>query len=201
MIAAADLQPDHRILEIGCGLGRFTLPLTARGYRVTANDLSPILLGRLDDAAPERLATVCCDVHDIAAHVEEPFDRIVGFFVLHHLVDFVELFETLKGILRPGGRLALCEPVGINPLYHLQVALARSMSYRGEPSLVKMRTGVILPALRSAGLSEATSSPYGYFPPALRNRRWGARFERWLEAAPWIPIPHAFQIFSACSRE
>ena len=37
-------------------------------------------------------------------------------------------------VLRPGGRVAFCEPVAWNPLYYLQIALTPGMSFSGEPS-------------------------------------------------------------------
>ena len=110
-----------------------------------ANDLSPVLLGRLRTAAPRTIPTIACDIVDIAAHVNGRFDGVVGFFVLHHLLDFEATFRALVSVLRPGGRVAFCEPVAWNPLYYLQIALTPGMSFSGEPSITSMRRGVMLP--------------------------------------------------------
>ena len=94
--------------------------MLARGFDVTANDLSPVLLERLRAAVPRPIPTIACDIIDIAAHVDGPFDGVVGFFVLHHLRDFEAIFRALVRVLRPGGRVAFCEPVAWNPLYYVQ---------------------------------------------------------------------------------
>lgn len=39
-----DLPPGAQILEVGCGAGRHTVPLTGRGYRVTGVDISKAML-------------------------------------------------------------------------------------------------------------------------------------------------------------
>src|SRR6185312_4726413 len=39
----ADLGPNARVLEIGCGTGQATLPLAQRGCQVLAMDLSPAM--------------------------------------------------------------------------------------------------------------------------------------------------------------
>lgn len=193
--AVADFKPGHRILEIGAGTGKFTLPLLADGLDVVANDLSPVLLEKFTAAGGGK--TLCCDVLDLPDRAGgERFDRVVGFFVLHHLVDFDATFDALARVTRPGGAVAFCEPVAWNPLYYMQVLLTPGMSFKGEPSLAAMRPGVILPALRRAGFGDVRSERYGYFPPALKNRAWGHRLEGWLERAV-VPFPHAFQIFSA----
>ena len=197
MIDAADLTTDRRILEVGSGLGKFTLPLAARGYQLTANDLSPHLLERLDHAAAGRVQTLCCDIHDIERHVSTPFDCAIGFFVLHHLVDFERIFLAISRVMRPGGRIAFCEPVAWNPLYYLQILLTPGMRFAGEPSITSMRPGVILPALTRAGFIEVESRRYGYFPPFIKNRAWGARLEDWLDDSAVVPFPNAFQIFTA----
>lgn len=197
MIKMAELSSHHSILEVGSGLGKFTLSLAARGYRATANDLSSRLLERLAEASCGEVSTVCCDILDIERHIRAPFDRIIGFFVLHHLIDFDEVFLALSRILRPGGRIAFCEPVAWNPLYYLQIALTPSMRFAGERSITSMRAGVICPALARAGFVEAQSRPYGYFPPLVTNQAWGERLERWLDARPLFPFPNAFQIFTA----
>lgn len=197
MIAAAGLALDHSIFEVGSGLGKFTLPLAARGYRVTANDLSPRLLERLDQAAGGKVKTLCCDIHEVGSHLDAAFDRIIGFFVLHHLMDFEQVFRELAKIMKPGGRIAFCEPVGWNPLYYLQILLTPSMRFAGEPSITAMRPGIILPALTRAGFVDVDSKTYGYFPPFIKNLGLGGRLENQLEAMPFVPFPKAFQVFTA----
>jgi 2-polyprenyl-3-methyl-5-hydroxy-6-metoxy-1,4-benzoquinol methylase len=191
----ADLQPDQKILEIGAGTGKFTLPLLAKDYDIVGNDLSPNLLEQLVYAGGEQ--TLCCDVHDIARFTDQRFERVIGFFVLHHLIDFDSVFSALAKVTRPGGIIAFCEPVATNPLYYLQILFTPNMSFRGEPSITAMRPGIILPAMKRAGFVVTQTHRYGYFPPMLKNRAWGARLENWLDHRAWVPFPHAFQIFSA----
>ena len=196
VIAVGQFTPGASLLEIGAGLGKCTLPLLARGFDVTANDLSPVLLERLRAAVPRPIPTIACDIIDIAAHVDGPFDGVVGFFVLHHLRDFEAIFRALVRVLRPGGRVAFCEPVAWNPLYYVQIACTPGMRFSGEPSLTSMRPGRLLPLMRRAGLLDVASHPHGYFPPALKNVAAGDRAERWLERRAWLPFPHAFQVFT-----
>lgn len=199
-LADGRFAPGAALLEIGAGLGKGTLPLLARGFDVTANDLSPVLLGRLQAAASRPIRTIACDVVDIAKHVDRRFDGAVGFFVLHHLVGFDDIFRALASVLKPGARVAFCEPVAWNPLYYLQIALTRNMSLAGEISLPRMRPDVILPAMEGAGFVEGASRRFGYFPPVVTNTRSGQQLERWLERQAWIPFPHAFQVFSGRTR-
>lgn len=196
MIAEADLSPGQRIVEIGAGLGKFTLPLVKQGLDVTANDLSPVLLERLARMGGG-IATVCCDMLDLHHHVAHCFDRAIGFFVLHHLLNFPAVFAALARVLVPGGRIAFCEPVARNPLYYLQVACTPGMRFAGEPSLTSMRKNVLFPAMRAAGFTDLRLIEYGYFPPVLKNSRWGDRCENWLEGLSFVPFPHAFQCISA----
>src|SRR5829696_181664 len=71
VVRVGQFVPGASLLEIGAGLGKCTLPLMARGFDVTANDLSPVLLARLRAAAPRPIPTIACDIVDIAAHVED----------------------------------------------------------------------------------------------------------------------------------
>jgi SAM-dependent methyltransferase len=196
-VRGGGFAPGAALLEVGAGLGKCTFPLLEGGFDVTANDLSPVLLDGLAAAAPRPVRTIPCDVLDLPAHVSARFDGVVGFFVLHHLFDLDATFRALRAVLRPGGRLAFCEPVAWNPLYYAQIVLSPAMSFTGEPRLTSMRPGVVLPSLARAGFVAAASRRYGYFPPAIANAAAGRRVERWMERRRWIPFPHAFQVFTA----
>jgi SAM-dependent methyltransferase len=196
-VTGGELTPGDAVLEIGAGLGKFTFPLLERGFDVTANDLSPVLLERLAAAAPKAVRTMACDVADIEQHAHRAFDAVIGFFVLHHLVDFDRIFPVLSRVLTRGGRVAFCEPVAWNPLYYIQISLTPGMRFSGERSLTSMTPRTILPALSRAGFVEPRSRMYGYVPPVLKNTRGGDAVERWLERRTWVPFPHAFQVFTA----
>jgi SAM-dependent methyltransferase len=197
MLDALPVQQGQRVLEVGAGPGKFTLPMAGRGWEIVANDLSPVLLAQLSAASGHTIETLCCDIADAAEHVHAPFDHAMGFFVLHHLRDFDAVFGGLARVLKPGATVVFCEPVAWNPLYYAQILLTPGMRFAGEPSLTSMRPGVILPALQRAGFIATRSQGYGYFPPVLKNRPLGDRLEQWLDRQAWVPFPNAFQIFSA----
>lgn len=197
MLDNVPVQAHQKVLEVGAGPGKFTIPLAAKGWNVVANDLSPVLLDQLTSASEGSIETLCCDVADVAQHIAEPFDHAVGFFVLHHLRDFDQVFSGLARALKPGATVAFCEPVAWNPLYYAQILLTPGMRFAGEPSLTSMRPSTILPALRRAGFVDTKAHGYGYFPPQLKNHQVGDTVEQWLDRQRWIPFPHAFQQFSA----
>lgn len=196
LIRAADLQPGDRILEVGAGKGRFTLQLAARGFDVVATDLSAHLLADLERRDPE-LRTVAADVCELPQLIEERFDKIIGFFMLHHLPDLPAAFRGMAGVLAPGGSLTFCEPNAWYLPFYLQITFSRKMTWRGDGGVLNMRPGVLAPAMRAAGLEPAEPRSFGFFPPFITNRPVGKRIEEKLEALPLPETTHAFRIFQA----
>jgi SAM-dependent methyltransferase len=195
-LAAVALEPGLRTLEIGAGLGRFTSLLLARGIDVTASDLSPALLDALRSRHPG-VETIACDAAEIARHARGGFDRVVGFFMLHHLANLEGVFAGLRKVVRPGGRIAFCEPNALCALYYLQIAFSRDMTWRGDGGVRHMRPSVVLRAMERAGFVATSCERYGFTPPALYNRAGGRRIDRALEAVPALEPFRAFQIFRA----
>src|SRR4051812_11632378 len=109
-----NLKPGNKILEIGCGAGRFSIPLLDQGFSLTCIDTSAELVEVFKKhLKPHHKAHVACkDVY----HLEGTFDHIIGFFVLHHFEDHGPLFEKLKALLKPGGKIGFVEPNPFNPL-------------------------------------------------------------------------------------
>ena len=131
------LRPGARVLELGCGMGRFTQLLLDRQFEVTALDLSPDLIDRLRtelDGA-DRLTAIAGRSENIVKLVHGRFDAIIGFFFLHHLPRLDETLGAARSVLAGGGQVAFCEPNAFNPLIYLQVTWTPGMSWKGEPGI------------------------------------------------------------------
>jgi SAM-dependent methyltransferase len=197
LVAFAGLRQGERVLEVGCGMGRYTFPLADRGLVVEGLDLSDVLLGRFQefDAGRYGIPLHCADVLDPPEELRGRFDAVVGFFTLHHLHDLEGCFRSMRSLVRPHGRIAFLEPNPLNPLYYIQMLVVPGMNWSGDKGILNMREQGVLAVMRAAGLGGGAVERFGFFPPFLVNRSWGPRLENLLERfRPWQPfLP--FQLF------
>ena len=104
-----------RVLEIGCGVGRWSRRLARSGALVTGIDLSrQMILRARERAAAEGLGERCRFlVADASAPaVAGRFDLILGVTVLQHILDpihFENAVAALADHLAPDGRIILLE--------------------------------------------------------------------------------------------
>jgi len=187
----AGIRAGDRVLDVGCGMGRYSIPLAARGVRVEGIDLSPFLLERLREynTSGRDIPTYCLDILDHPPEMEGAYDAAVGFFVLHHMHDLARCLEAVKRVVKPGGVIAFIEPNAFNPLYYVQILITPTMTWKGDKGMARMRPGVIFPAMREAGLESLALHRFGFFPPFAANTPSGMRLERRLEKVPlWRPL-------------
>ncbi|MEA2275300.1 MAG: hypothetical protein QOC78_260 [Solirubrobacteraceae bacterium] len=106
------LALDHglrgrRLLDVGCGTGKSFLPMVARGYQVTACDLSPEMVLRARAAAPARVTVFQADMRNLRG--VGPFDLVTCLDdAVNYLLDEDELlaaFCSFASVLSPGGVL------------------------------------------------------------------------------------------------
>jgi SAM-dependent methyltransferase len=86
-----------RVLEIGAGDGALTEPLLARGFEVTATEVSRPAIKRLEGAfgSNPRFKTVY-DAYGETDTVEGgPFTAVVSASVLHHIPDYLAFVEKV----------------------------------------------------------------------------------------------------------
>src|ERR1700733_13075369 len=109
------VNPGTRVLDVGCGIGRWSRLLAARGADVTGVDLSPTMIAQAQQrAAAEGVADRCrFQVQDLSTlDVGERFDLVLGVTVLQHILDPGALRAALAAMtthLAPGGRMILLE--------------------------------------------------------------------------------------------
>jgi SAM-dependent methyltransferase len=115
-LAARVLGGPGRILELGCGSGRVTLPLARDGHEVVGLDASPAMLAKLEARRARATTAIAGRIHGVAGDLRDftvapggfPL-AIAAFNVLEHLYTRVELARCLAAVdrhLAPGGRFA-----------------------------------------------------------------------------------------------
>lgn len=108
------VRPGHqglRILDAGCGTGASTAALLAIApdARVTAIDASGAMLARARAKSwPSTVEFRHTPVEKLAG-VAGPFDAILAAYLLRNVDDPDATLRALRGLLRPGGQLALHE--------------------------------------------------------------------------------------------
>jgi ubiquinone/menaquinone biosynthesis C-methylase UbiE len=195
MIRSGRLSTETKILEVGAGLGKFSIPLVKRNYNISCNDLSEVLLSKLSEHVGTSVKTIPCDIKEIQNHTEEKFDKVIGFFTLHHMTEIAQVFKAIRHVLVPGGEVIFIEPLAQNPLYYLQILLTPGMTWKAERGILNMTDRKVHSAMRQGGINPMPGDSYGFFPPLIRNLPAGAKLEGALNSIKVLRCAHAFKIF------
>jgi ubiquinone/menaquinone biosynthesis C-methylase UbiE len=114
IVELAAPRRDDRVVDLGAGTGLLTLALAPRVGELVAVDISERMLDRLDDAAAadgvHNVETLVADLRRLPLD-DESVTLVVSNYAFHHLDDAgkeLALAEARR-ILRPGGRLVICD--------------------------------------------------------------------------------------------
>jgi SAM-dependent methyltransferase len=104
--------PGRCTLDIGCGEGRVSRDLAARGHRIVALDASKGMVQAAFKTAPSIPAVVA----DAAALplIDQCCDLVVAYMSLHDITDMEGAFKEGARALMPGGHLCLAVVHPIN---------------------------------------------------------------------------------------
>lgn len=127
-----DIAPGARVLDVGCGVGRWSSMLAMRGGRVTGVDLSPTMIAEARRRAEahdvgDRCRFLVQDLAQLEAGAK--FELIVGVTVLQHILDPVSLREAVQRMaahLAPDGRMVLLEAAPARIVNHCDTTVFRA---------------------------------------------------------------------------
>lgn len=134
-----------RVLDAGCGMGRFTEIVAKYGGTVVGVDLSYAV-----DVAAHNLSR-WEDVHVVQADLRhlpfppESFDLIFSLGVLHHAPDPQGTFQRLLSLLKPGGKISITVYSAYNTVYVASTTLWRRLTTQLPRRLVYYLSHLAIP--------------------------------------------------------
>ena len=122
LLALVQARPAMRVVDLGCGTGELTRALHRHvGARETVGiDSSAAMLARSAAFTDEGLSFVHGDL--CAFHDDAPRDLIFSNAALQWVPDHEGLFARLRGLLGPGGQLAVQVPANHDHASHATAA-------------------------------------------------------------------------------
>lgn len=115
-ILLLDCKPGDRVLDLGAGSGFSSEMLARLGYTVVAVDPDHTAMRNnlrrpsFDAGRIQGRVTVADGVAERLPFADASFDGALAMNVLHHVPDLPLATRELARVLKPGARLAFCEP-------------------------------------------------------------------------------------------
>jgi ubiquinone/menaquinone biosynthesis C-methylase UbiE len=162
LITAANIEPGHHILDIGCGTGTLVVKLKRQypSAQVVGIDPDPKVLRRARIKATRAAVSVQLDpgFAEELPYKEESFDHVFSSFMFHHLQEQERenmLREVLR-VLRAGGSFHLLDFVVNNASHGFLDRL-----FQAHARMKDNRNATILELMRRVGLTNAAKVKEG----------------------------------------
>lgn len=169
---AVDPKPGERVLDVACGTGTSTASLAKGGARVVGADFSPGMIAEARRRHPA-LEFVEADATALPFGDDE-FDAVTISFGLRNIVDPHAALAEFYRVLKPGGRVVVCEfsspPVSI--------VRAGYLAYLRH----------VLPTIAKGTSSNAPA--YRYLSESIEAWPDQAALSQWLRRAGFVRVAH-----------
>lgn len=163
LVAAAGISPGENVIDLACGRGAVLFPAaeaTGPAGSVRAFDLAPTMVElTAADVAARQLPWVDVTIADAMDPPVEPgsVDVVLCGMGLFLLPDPVAALARWRGVLRPGGRLAVtvfgpADPLWDRPDYPLRLATSVGAAER-RPGHAILAEGALADALTATGFT------------------------------------------------
>lgn len=147
MVKKLQIKKGAKILEIGCGDGEFTKRLVSIDAKITAIDITPLVVERGRKTIKNKNVRFLVDDAETMSFPSNTFDIVCGISILHH-VNIQKALQEAFRILKKGGQIFFTEPNLLNPHtyagLHIEFIRKRMEFSPDENALVRWKVNSIL---------------------------------------------------------
>ena len=166
----ADVIEGQRVLDLGCGDGRFSAALVGAGADVVGADASAEAIRRARVIAPEA-EFVQSEEGAPLPFADGSFDLVWCGETLEHIVDVAQVLGEVKRVLRPGAMLLATTPNHARLVVAVEALAGRPLERRLDPRSDHLRfftAHTLRELLSGAGFSQVSVIAVDG-PPLLRR--------------------------------
>lgn len=194
------LTKQSTIIDLGCGIGKYSLLLARKGHRVTAVDISSKSLNLVKTQAIRYgIKTIHTYRGDFSTVIFKNKYEIGLCISTYHMLaekeeDKIKTLGNFIQSIKPGGTLLLVEPNPFNPLFYLFYLLYPGVQRENIRSFLGSSPFHLREILRSLGMKDIRIQFVGFLPLRWMKTVPAVRFIN--EMLNRIPIINSFSAFS-----
>lgn len=176
------IPENSKILEVGCGDGRFTKYLLHSGYKVTALDLSENIIDRIRQGIRgsqyEQNLKLCVGNLEKLPFPENTFDACVCVHVLHHTETIEKSVGEMARVTKEGGIVGFIEPNPYCPYWYFFIPICKGRKWAIEKGLTRCSEKNLQKIMETSGLVSIGREKFGFIPSfIMKNNKFLARLE------------------------
>jgi 2-polyprenyl-3-methyl-5-hydroxy-6-metoxy-1,4-benzoquinol methylase len=151
------VSQGQTVLDIGCGMGHFSIGMArmvGEHGRVIALDLQDQMLDRVRRRAEEQRLSdrLILNKGEVAGlDMRGEVDFALAFWMVHEVPDQHAFFQSVKGLLKPDGRLLVAEPKihtsEADLIGSLKIAADAGLRVIANPDISFSRTALLTPVI------------------------------------------------------
>jgi ubiquinone/menaquinone biosynthesis C-methylase UbiE len=165
----AYLAGDDEVLEIGCGTGTTALKLAPNVRRITASDVSPVMIEIAEGKARDESASNADFFSGTVADTRldgRTFDAVLAFNLLHLVDDLPATLARVAALVEPGGYFIAKTVCLDGQGWYFKPMIRLMQAVRKAPFVAFLTIDGLERAVRDAGFEIVESGDYPANPPS-----------------------------------
>lgn len=198
-------KKSDTFIELGCGDGRYIIPLLQNGYQVAGVDFASQAIKSLERRAEQlklqkKLTTITDDFSKENKKYKEKYD--IGYMASTYYMlaetpqKRLKIFQSFLKTIKKGGKIVILDPNPLNPLFYPYYLFHPQVVWKIEKNFIYSNRWNMTQIMKKSKLKNIKVVPYGYLPGFLINKTDSVKhFNAFMSSIPLINLFSTFNFY------